>query len=142
MRNYAPNSPEALSRVVAMMIVTDAHIDDREIAVLDRADAYQSLGISRENFMRVARDYCSELVAEASELGETLLVDPDRVDKVIDCVDQVDEQIAAARLLLMVMAADAKQERSELALLDHIFDRWQLTHDQVAGTEHLQRPAV
>ena len=137
MRTYALNSPEAMSRVVAMMIVTDAHIDDREIAVLDRADAYQSLGISREKFMRVARDYCSELVAEASELGETLLIDPDRVDNVIDCIDQVDEQIVAARLLLIVMAADYKQEKSELALLDHIFDRWQLTHDQVAGTVHM-----
>lgn len=137
MRTYAPNSPEAMSRVVAMMIVTDAHIDDREIAVLDRADAYQSLGISRENFMRVARDYCSELVAEASELGETLLIDPDRVDNVIACIDQVDEQIVAARLLLIVMAADYKQAKSELALLDHIFDRWQLTHDQVAGTVHM-----
>lgn len=137
MRTYAPNSPEAMSRVVAMMIVTDAHIDDREIAVLDRADAYQSLGISRENFMRVARDYCSELVAEASEQGETLLIDPDRVDNVIDCIDQVDEQMVAARLLLIVMAADYKQAKSELALLDHIFDRWQLTHDQVAGTVHM-----
>ncbi len=134
MRNYPQNSPEALSRVVAMMIVTDANIDNREIAVLDRADAYQSLGISRENFMRVARDYCSELVAEASELGETLLIDPDRVDKVIDCIDQANEQIAAARLLLIVMAADYKQEKSELALLAHIFDRWQLTHDQAAST--------
>jgi hypothetical protein len=136
MKTYAQNSPEAMSRVVAMMIVTDAHIDDREIAVLDRADAYQSLDISRENFMRVARDYCGDLVAEAHELGETLLIDPDRVDNVIDCIDLVDQRIAVARLLLIVMAADHKQEHGELALMDHIFDRWHLTHDQVAGTVH------
>jgi hypothetical protein len=136
MRIYAQNSPEAMSRVVAMMIVTDAHIDDREIAVLDRADAYQSLGISRENFMRVARDYCSDLVAEAHELGETLLIDPDRVDNVIDCVDLADHRVVVARLLLIVMAADHKQAQGELALLDHIFDRWHLTHDLVAGTVH------
>ena len=136
MKTYAQNSPEAMSRVVAMMIVTDAHIDDREIAALDRADAYQLLGISRENFMRAARDYCSDLVAEAHELGETLLMDPDRVDHVIDCVDMVDQRIVIARLLLNVMVADHKQEHGELALRDHIFDRWHLTHDQVAGTEH------
>jgi hypothetical protein len=136
MRAYAQNSPEAMSRVVAMMIVTDAHIDDREIAVLDRADAYQSLGISRENFMRVARDYCGDLVAEAHELGETLLIDPDRVDNVIDCIDLADHRVVVARLLLIVMAADHKQEHGELALLDHIFDRWHLTHDLVAGTVH------
>jgi len=117
MKTYAQNSPEAMSRVVAMMIVTDAHIDNREIAVVDRADAYQSLGISREKFMRVARDYCSDLVAEAHELGETLLVDPDRVDNVIDSINMADQ-------------------RGELALLDHIFDRWRLTHDEVAGTVH------
>jgi uncharacterized tellurite resistance protein B-like protein len=137
MRSYAQNSPEAMARVVAMMIVTDAHIDDREIAVLDRADAYEALGISRENFMRVARDYCGDLVAEAHDLGETLLIDPDRVDTVIDCVDMVECRTAVARLLLIVMAADNKQERGELALLNHIFDRWHLTHDEAAGTVHI-----
>ena len=136
MKTYAQNSPEAMSRVLAMMIVTDAHIDDREIAVLDRTDAYDSLGISRENFMRVARDYCGDLVAEAHELGETLLIDPDRVDNVIDCIDVAEQRIIVARLLLIVMAADHKQEHGELALLDHIFDRWHLTHDLVAGTVH------
>jgi uncharacterized tellurite resistance protein B-like protein len=137
MKTYAPNSPEAISRVIAMMIVTDAHIDDLEIAALDRADAYKLIGISREDFMRVARDYCSDLVAEAHELGETLLIDPDRVDNVIDCVDLDEHRIMIARLMLMVMAADRVQKESELTLLDHVFERWGLTHDQVAGTMHI-----
>ena len=84
--------------------------------------------------MRVARDYCGDLVAEAHALGETLLIDPDRVDIVIDCVDLADQRMVVARLLLIVMAADQEQERGELALLEHVFDRWHLTHDQVAVT--------
>lgn len=137
MKTYALNSPEAMSRIIAMMIVTDAEIDDREIAALDDALAYASIGISREGFMRVARDYCSDLVAEAHELGETRLLDPDRVDCVIDCVDAPERRIVVARLLLMVMVADRVQKESELTLLNHIFDRWDLTHDQVAGTMHI-----
>ena len=133
MKTYALNSAEAMSRIIAMMIVTDAEIDNREITVLDNADAYASIGITREGFMRVARDYCGDLVAEAHQLGETPLLDPDRVDHVIDCVDIPEHRIAVARLLLMVMVADRVQKESELTLLDHIFDRWNLTHDQVAG---------
>ncbi len=134
MKSYALNSPKAMSRIVAMMIVTDARIDDREIAVLDREDAYHSLGISREKFMRVARDYCGDLGAEAHVQGETLLMDPDRVDTVIDCVDRGEQCAVVARLLLIVLAADQEQERGELALFEHVCNRWHLTHDQVAGT--------
>ncbi len=137
MKTYALNSPEAMSRIIAMMIVTDAEIDNREIAVLDNVDAYAGIGITREGFMRVARDYCSDLVAEAHELGETPLLDLDRIDHTIDCVDIPERRIVVARLLLMVMAADHVQKESELTLLDHIFDRWDITHDQVAGTMHI-----
>jgi uncharacterized tellurite resistance protein B-like protein len=131
MKQYIPNSPEAMSRVVAMMIVTDAHIDDREIAVLDRLDAYTLLGLSRGDFMKVARDYCSELVAEAEEFGGSPVLDADRTDRVIDQVDVRERRILVARLLMAVIAADMRQRESEKLVFDHILDRWSLTLNDV-----------
>jgi uncharacterized tellurite resistance protein B-like protein len=133
MKTYVQNSPEAMARVVAMMIVTDAHIDDREIALLDRLDAYTMLGLTRGEFMAVSRDYCSELVAEAEEFGTSALLDPDRADHVISCVDVASRRLTVAKLLLGVIAADSQQRESELVLFDHILDRWGITRDAVVG---------
>jgi hypothetical protein len=133
MKTYTQNSPEAMARVIAMMIVTDAHIDDREIAMLDRLDAYTKLGLSRSEFMGVARDYCSELVAETEEFGESALLNPDRTDTVIGYVDAAPKRLLVARLLLGVLAADTQQRSSELMLFDHILDRWNLTRADVVA---------
>jgi uncharacterized tellurite resistance protein B-like protein len=134
MQTYVQNSPEAMARIIAMMIVTDAHIDDREIALLDRLDAYKSLGMSRNEFMTVARDYCSDLVTEAEDFGSSALLDPDRTDAVIAFVDVPQRRLLVARLLLGVLAADSQQRESELVLFEHILDRWNLTRDDVATT--------
>jgi hypothetical protein len=88
MQTYTANSPDAMARVVAMMIVTDGHVDDREIAILDRLNAYELIGLSRNDFMRVAKNYCGTLVGEAEAHGETSLLDASRADRVIDCVDE------------------------------------------------------
>jgi uncharacterized tellurite resistance protein B-like protein len=139
MQTYTPNSPEAMARILAMMIVTDAHVDDREIAILDRLDAYAIIGISRNDFMRVARDYCSQLVGEAEEHGETPLLDADRADRIIDCVEVPARRLLVARLLLAVLAADQQQRKSELVLYDHILDRWGISRDDVVSTLEISK---
>jgi hypothetical protein len=133
MRTYSSNSPEAMARVIAMMIVTDAHIDDREIALLDRLNAYAILGLSRNAFMTVAQDYCGELEAEANALGSSALLDPARTDRVIALVSDPAKRLLVARLLLGVLAADNQQRESELILFEHVLDRWDIARDDVAA---------
>jgi hypothetical protein len=132
MQNYALNSPEAMSRVIAMMIVADAEIDDREIAILDKLNAFASLNISRKAFMAVARDYCGDLVKNAEAHGSTPLIDPKRTDQVIDAITDRSQRLIVAQLLLAVVSADHDHNEGELILFAHILDRWKLTRDEVA----------
>ena len=134
MKSYTPNSPEAMARVIAMMIVTDAHVDSRELAVLDNLKAYDAMGISREDFMRVARDYCSQLVEEAEDSGDVPLVDPSRTDAVIDCVEVKQKRLIVAKLLLAVLNADLEHDKFELILFEHVLDRWNLTREDVLAS--------
>lgn len=142
MKTYVQNSPEAMARVIAMMIVTDAHIDDREIALLDRLNAYKILGMTRAEFMAVARDYCGDLVKEAESFGGSALLDPDRTDNVISCVDVPQRRLLVARLLLGVLAADSQQRESELVLFEHILDRWSLTRDDVVSVISTEKEVI
>jgi uncharacterized tellurite resistance protein B-like protein len=132
MQTYALNSPEAMSRVIAMMIVADGDIDDREIAILDKLNAFESLDISRKDFMRVARDYCGDLVRNAEAHGSTPLLDPKRTDAVIDTITERAPRLIVAQLLLAVVSADHDHGEGELILFAHILDRWNLTRDEVA----------
>jgi uncharacterized tellurite resistance protein B-like protein len=133
MHVYSPNSPEAMSRVVAMMIVADAHIDDREIAILDKLNAFAALGISRKDFMAVARDYCADLGRLAEAEGSTTLLDPARTDQIIGAVTDPAQRLVVAKLLMAVVAADHHHGEGELVLIAHILDVWSLTRDQVAN---------
>jgi hypothetical protein len=47
MKAYAKNSPEAISRILAMMMITDAKLDDREIEIMDQLRILDIIGISR-----------------------------------------------------------------------------------------------
>lgn len=136
MRSYAPNSPEALSRIVAMMIVADAMIDDREIETLDAIGAFATLGISRKSFLVVARDYCRDLVQHAEQRGSTPLIDPERTDWAINEVTDQSRRTIVAKLLSKVAAADREHNESEVVLLAHIFDRWNIVHDNRAELPH------
>jgi hypothetical protein len=132
MKLYTANSPEAMSRVLAMMIVADAKIDDREIAILDKLNAFASLGISRKDFMAVARDYCGDLVHHAEAQGSTPLIDPKRTDDVIDRVTERAPRLIVAQLLWAIVSADRHHDDGELVLFAHILDRWKLTRGEVA----------
>jgi uncharacterized tellurite resistance protein B-like protein len=132
MKLYATNSPEAMSRVLAMMIVADAKIDDREITILDRLSAFASLNISRKDFMAVARDYCGDLRRHAEVEGSTPLIDPNRTDAVIDAVTERRPRLIVAQLMWAIVSADRHHDEGELVLFSHILDRWKLARGEVA----------
>ncbi|WP_230370951.1 hypothetical protein [Paludibacterium denitrificans] len=52
MRQYLPNSAEAIARLLAMFVITDGNVDPREIDLLERLHVYDMLGIGRKQFTR------------------------------------------------------------------------------------------
>jgi hypothetical protein len=132
MKTYVQNSPEAMARIVAMMIITDTELDKREIAVLDATHAYERMGLTRAAFMAVARDYCGDLVQLADEKRGVALLDPQLVNSVIDCVTDATKRLLVSRILISVIPADDHQGEGELVLFEHILDRWSLSRDQLA----------
>jgi hypothetical protein len=132
MKTYVQNSPEAMARIVAMMIITDTELDKREIAVLDATEAYQRMGLTRPAFMAVARDYCGDLARMADEKRGVALLDPKLVNSVIDCVTDAKKRLLVSRILVSIIPADNHQGEGELVLFEYILDRWSLSRDQLA----------
>jgi len=127
MKHYERNSPQAVSRILAMMMITDAKIDDRELDVLDRLRALDIVGISRPAFTQVVQDYCAELIEADSTSGRVRLVDKQRIDRIVDLVDDHRTRVNTCGIILNIANADGRLHDSELAVFGYILERWGMT---------------
>lgn len=122
MRVYAADSPEALARVIVMAIVSDGELDPHEISVLDELEAFSQLGLSRREFLKVAKDFCGDLAR--SEAGTVSLLSDDIFGPVVEAVTDPAARARVSQLLLAVTSADAHQAPQEQALVAAVLDRW------------------
>jgi uncharacterized tellurite resistance protein B-like protein len=127
MKAYAKNSPEAVARILAMIMITDARLDDREIEILDQLRIFDILGLSRGAFSRVVQDYCVELMDACGEDGKIRLLDQERINEIVDLVEDPQQRITTCGMILNIANADGRLDDTELAVFRHILDRWGMT---------------
>lgn len=131
-RSYARNSPQALARAVFMMMITDGELGELELAALERLQVFRLIGMDRNGFAAVARDYCSDLLERAAADGRIRLVDVERIDEVLDAIDDPAKRRLVCALILNIAAAQSRLHAVELELLRYVFARWQLDPDGLA----------
>lgn len=129
MRIYAKNSPEAMARIVAMIMLSDADLDDAEVSMMDRLGVCDRIGVTRGTFIRVVKEYFDDLLKE--DTGRIRLIDAKRLDEVLDSVDDEKKQIALAAMLLNLIRADGAMNDAELATLRHVLRHWGLTLEEI-----------
>jgi uncharacterized protein YjiS (DUF1127 family) len=126
-----PDSPEALARVLVLMMLTDCEVDEREIEMLDRLDAFNRLGLSRQQFMRVARDHCAALQQRMGQAASLRHNDPALVDELLANVRDPAKRLLVCRLAAALLTADGKVHDIERVTYDHMLGRWGLTRADV-----------
>ena len=130
LRTYPKNSPEAIGRIIAMAMVTDAKVDAREIRALDESDAWSTMGLDRQRFAVVARDYLRDL--SESTAGDTIrLVDITRINAMLDEIDDRDARLRACAVMLEIFSADHEAADVEWAVLTHVMQRWGFTPESL-----------
>jgi hypothetical protein len=134
MKTYPADSPEAMARVLAMVMLADARLDDRELQALERLDLLRLIDLTREQFSQVVKDYCDDLLAAGDAGGKINLMDKARIDAIVDAVQDGRKRTDAASMALILMKADQQFHDAELALLRYTLGRWGLSLDE------LQRP--
>jgi hypothetical protein len=132
MQDISPNSPQALARVVAMLMVADTEIDPRELDSLEALDAFRRLGLSKSDFMQTAKGYCADLGRRMGEKPFLRLSDIELIDDVLRPVSDARARALVCRLVAEVIAADGEVKDIERRIYDHMLVRWGLTHEMVA----------
>jgi hypothetical protein len=94
----AVDSPEALARAVALVMVIDTELDSAEVDLLDSLGAFGRMGIGRARFMYVARDFCAGLRERMGDADWLSLADVGLVDECLRGVRAHDKRLLVARL--------------------------------------------
>lgn len=132
MKTLPTDSPEALARVLAMMIVTDAELDPRELDMLEELDAFGRIGIEREGFRATAQQYCAELGARMGDRAWLQLSDVMLIDEILRPVQGAAQLLLVARLCAAIITADGRVHDIERLVFDHMLARWGLTRAAVS----------
>jgi uncharacterized tellurite resistance protein B-like protein len=131
MRPYSPNSPQAMARFIAMFMITDGQMDTRELDALDKLMAYDLLGLSRKQFTQVLVEYCDDISDEAEQDGTIHLIDKQRIDTLLDEVNDPGRRILTCALAMDVAKSDGDISDPEIALLRYIMKQWDVTLDDI-----------
>jgi hypothetical protein len=129
----AIDSPEALARAVALVMVIDTELDPAEVEVLDSLDAFGRIGLGRSRFMHVARDFCGELRHRMGDSEWLSLADTGLIDECLRGVRARDKRLLVARLAAGVIAADGRVRDIERMVYLHMLLRWGLSQREVSA---------
>ncbi|MCL6263131.1 TerB family tellurite resistance protein [Craterilacuibacter sp. RT1T] len=131
MNRYAPNSPESMARLLAMFMITDGNMDERELDALENLHVYSLLGLSRKRFVATLTQLCDEISDEAQDDGLISMFDKDRIDGYLDAITDRQKRLLTAALAIDVCKSDGVISDAEMALLRYMLGAWRITLDDV-----------
>ena len=74
MHAYTTNSPEAVSRILALTMIVDGHLSPSEVHAMHRAEYLEQVGIDDDTFDATLRTLCEDLLdAAANRLAHRLM---------------------------------------------------------------------
>lgn len=132
MRSYPTNSPEALARLVAMAILADGRLDNREVDWIKQNDTAALLGVDRDTLIQVLLDCCRDVINEA-EQERVFLLEDHRLARLADDLTDPALQKVALSAMLILAKSDGSVSEGEETLLRFLMSRWSLALEDLAA---------
>jgi uncharacterized tellurite resistance protein B-like protein len=132
MRSYATNSPAAIGRLIAMAILADGRLDNREVDWIKHNDTASLLGVDRDTLIQVLLDCCRDVITEA-EQERVFLLEDHRLARLADDVTDKALQKVALSAMLLIAKSDGDVSEGEQTLLRFLMSRWGITLDDLTA---------
>jgi len=137
MRSYPRNSPEAATRIVALIMVADGHVSRSEMAALDRLHASTLLDIAPDDAARVLRELSEDLMCTAfAPWGSACRISEELLRALLSEVDDPALRAATLALCLEAAQADTHLSEAEESLLAQTAHLWGLDLGQRTLPQH------
>ncbi|MDB5938091.1 MAG: hypothetical protein JWP77_455 [Polaromonas sp.] len=128
MRSYPRNSPQAATRILALAMLADGHQCPSELALLERLQVHDQLGLSRAELHAVVHTFCEDLMAMSSGMcwAELSQVRPAPLRQVLSEVDDPALQSLVLELCISLIASDRHLAHGESVVLAAALLQWRL----------------
>ena len=103
MRSYSLNSPEAASRIVALVLISDGHVCRTEVDALQQLQLEHEFGMAPGSFAKVVHTLCEDLLMGAYGGGLMMCSVDEAI--LVSFLAEVDEPGLQAKVLRMATAA-------------------------------------
>lgn len=126
MRSYPPDSPQAVSRLLALTVISDGGGSPSELAATYRLSILDYAGIEEEVFDQVLR----ELTADLPTLSDGLVtVEANMIDQCLAEIVRPDLQLRVWKAMWQLAYADDDFAHAEVALLHRATQAWGIQAD-------------
>ena len=138
MRTYLQNSPRAAARVVALAMLADGSLCEKELDTFDQLNAHEQIGLDKEEFHAVVHTFCEDLLTDAqSSWGGMCSVDSKTMSELMAEIDEPALRRKLISLCVAVAEADGHVADSEAIVLVAAVEHWGLQHEMLkVGGQH------
>ncbi|MDB5845877.1 MAG: hypothetical protein JWP79_3187 [Polaromonas sp.] len=128
MRSYPRNSPQAATRILALAMLADGHQCPSELALLERLQVHDQLGLSRAELHAVVHTFCEDLMAMSSGMcwADLSQVRPAPLRQVLSEVDDPALQSLVLELCISLIASDRHLAHGESVVRAAALLQWRL----------------
>jgi len=119
------------TELVALTLLADGVLAQRELEALDRLAIPQLLGVSRDALIQAVINHC-RLLLERPTRGESLrLLDIERFEMTLDRITDPELRLLVCRAMLVLSKADGMITQPEQTLLRNALTRWDISFDAI-----------
>ena len=142
MQVYEVNSPEAVSRILALGMIVDGHLDPSELRAMHACPFLGTAGVDDATFDRTLRQLCEDLLCAAANRHAGMVeIDPVLLDGFLAEIRDPLLQLRLWKAMVDIIHADGHLDSRETTLVRRAARAWfgqarpeaPLVVDEVAG---------
>jgi uncharacterized tellurite resistance protein B-like protein len=125
MHTYSTNSPEAVSRILALTMIVDGHVSPSEVRAMHCSRYLEQVRIDDDTFDLTLRELCEDLLdAAANRHAGMVEIDPRLMDALLLDVRDPLLQIRVWRTMVDIVHADGHLDSRETTLVRRAARSW------------------
>lgn len=125
MKVYEIDSPEAVSRLLALTMIVDGHVAPSEVRAMYQAEALQRLAIDPDTFDDTLQQLCEDLLLEADNRNAGFVeIAPRQVQVLLAEVEDAGIQLNLLRTMIDIVYADGHVDERETILVQSAARTW------------------
>jgi hypothetical protein len=136
MNTRTQHHSDSAAQVLALIVAAKGRVEEPELNRLEELRAYRRLGVSRQQFIGLARGSLEKTRPSAGGAGAT---QPVGLGQVLDCVTDPQERLLVCRLAAAAITADGRVTPHERSVYERTLVHWHISQQAVCRAIHQDR---